>query len=145
MVQRIREDSFNAGGAPLKQWISCMRQWLEQDPSLGTEMCYKQKCKHDLVRATNAHRDKLVTMEKVLSYLANLWDGSTFLQELLPRMHIYYSDLCLEKACRNGLRALVADGVHSKAPRGLKRNSQLYVVHGVCDGGVDVTCLLSTR
>lgn len=43
-----------------------------------------------------------------------------------------------QKAWKNGLQAVVADGVHNKAPRDLLRKAQLYVVHGVCNGDVDV-------
>ncbi|KAK6035821.1 hypothetical protein COOONC_26674 [Cooperia oncophora] len=41
-------------------------------------------------------------------------------------------------ACCTGLYAIVADGVHTKQPKELM---QLYCVHGVCDGGVEVPLL----
>ncbi|KHJ85245.1 hypothetical protein OESDEN_15033 [Oesophagostomum dentatum] len=48
-----------------------------------------------------------------------------------------------EKACKNGLGILVADGIHSKSPKGLPRSSQLYVVHGVCGADIDAPILFA--
>ncbi|VDK73550.1 unnamed protein product [Cylicostephanus goldi] len=51
----------------------------------------------------------------------------------------------LQKACKNALSVLVANSVHSKAPRCVKKGSQLYVVHGVVRGGFDVLLLYGLR
>ncbi|RCN36028.1 hypothetical protein ANCCAN_18095 [Ancylostoma caninum] len=42
------------------------------------------------------------------------------------------------KACRNGLFALVGDGVHNYQP---PKMAQLYTVHAVCDGGIEIPIL----
>ncbi|KIH61247.1 hypothetical protein ANCDUO_08486 [Ancylostoma duodenale] len=42
-----------------------------------------------------------------------------------------------QKAFENGLVALVADGIH-KLPPALGEHGQLYTIHGVCNGGIDI-------
>ncbi|EYB89126.1 hypothetical protein Y032_0235g3166 [Ancylostoma ceylanicum] len=53
-------------------------------------------------------------------------------------LHIYYSEETLEMACRHGLFALVGDGVHSCQP---SKMAQLYTVHAVCGGGIEMPVL----
>ncbi|CAJ0598398.1 unnamed protein product [Cylicocyclus nassatus] len=97
--------------------------------------------KRAIRKACSTGHTNPVTMDNIPSYLANLWDGSAFLQVKEHGMHVYISDSSIEKACKNALSVLVADAVHSKAPRCVKKGSQLYVIHGVCRGGFDVPFL----
>ncbi|EYC04320.1 hypothetical protein Y032_0088g2140 [Ancylostoma ceylanicum] len=68
-------------------------------------------------------------------------DGSLFVHRMDPTLHVYYSSKTIQMAVRNGLHALVAYGVHSYQLRQLKRQGQLYTVHGVCKNGVGVPLL----
>ncbi|KHJ76910.1 hypothetical protein OESDEN_23470 [Oesophagostomum dentatum] len=80
-------------------------------------------------------------METICERLRLLPDGSSFVHRLEPTLHIYYSIATVQRAIRNGLHTLVADGVHSFQPRELKKTGQLYTVHGVCNNGVEVPLL----
>ncbi|KAK6034640.1 hypothetical protein COOONC_27850 [Cooperia oncophora] len=91
-------------------------------------------------RATNSHKDKEATLNNFPDDLAKLRDGRTFVHERELDFHVYYSEETAEMACRSGLYAAVADGVHSKQPKELM---QLYCVYGVCDGGAEVPLLFS--
>ncbi|KHJ86277.1 hypothetical protein OESDEN_13977, partial [Oesophagostomum dentatum] len=86
----------------------------------------------DYCRSKEAHRDREVTWDNVPSSLANLSDGSPYLQLKTTQLHLYYSRETLEKACRNGLFALIGDGLHKVAPTKLGEDTQLYTIHGVC-------------
>ncbi|CAJ0590617.1 unnamed protein product [Cylicocyclus nassatus] len=48
-----------------------------------------------------------------------------------------------DKACRIGLYALMANGMFTLHPKELGRHAQLYCVHAVCSGGVDVPVLFA--
>ncbi|KAL6739025.1 hypothetical protein Aduo_012518 [Ancylostoma duodenale] len=64
--------------------------------------------------AINSLKDMAVTLENIPEELSFLRDGTRFVQEQDPELHIYYSERTKnEKACTNGLFALVADGVHT--------------------------------
>ncbi|KAK6040569.1 hypothetical protein COOONC_21927 [Cooperia oncophora] len=91
----------------------------------------------DTGRAINSLNGRAVTLEHIPDDLAMLSNGRRFLQEQGPEVHVYYSEETIEMACCTGLYAIVADGVHTKQPKEL----QLYCVHGVCDGGVEVPLL----
>lgn len=56
-------------------------------------------------------------------------------------MHIYYSEKIIRKACENGLDTLIADGIVSMHPNQREKNGQLYTIHGVCNGKVNVPLL----
>ncbi|VDO94867.1 unnamed protein product [Heligmosomoides polygyrus] len=87
------------------------------------------------------NRDRAVTMESVPDSLALSADGTRFLHYHTPDMHIYYSESIIRRACENGLDTLIADGIFGMHPR--DRNGQLYTIHGVCNGKVDVPLLFA--
>ncbi|KHJ81942.1 hypothetical protein OESDEN_18368, partial [Oesophagostomum dentatum] len=114
---RVRvEDAYRGEGYEQKRSIISRCKMIE---------CVLYHHAYNPFRAVNANRTK-VSMAQVPSYLANLWDGTTFLHLLRNGLHVYFSETVIEKACRNGLTVLVADGVHSKAPNGPRRGAQLY-------------------
>ncbi|KHJ91042.1 hypothetical protein OESDEN_09103, partial [Oesophagostomum dentatum] len=90
---------------------------------------------------TNQVEEAPASMEHIPPQLRLLPDGSSFVHEMEPTQHIYYNRGTIERAARNGLHAIVADGVHSFQPRQLGRQGQLYTVHGVCRNGVEVPLL----
>ncbi|VDO69861.1 unnamed protein product [Heligmosomoides polygyrus] len=47
----------------------------------------------------------------------------------------------LKKACENGLDTLIANGIFSMHPNPREKNGQLYTIHGVCNGKVNVPLL----
>ncbi|KAL6734982.1 hypothetical protein Aduo_005468 [Ancylostoma duodenale] len=49
----------------------------------------------------------------------------------------------IQRACRNGLHTIVADGMFSLHPKELGRHAQLYCIHAVCAGGVEVPILFA--
>ncbi|EYC22299.1 hypothetical protein Y032_0017g3270 [Ancylostoma ceylanicum] len=80
-----------------------------------------------------------VSLTNVPPSLAQFRNGSLFLHEGPSEdIHIYYSEKTIELACRNGLFALVGDGVHTYQP---KKMEQLYTVHAVCEGGIEMPVL----
>ncbi|KHJ79668.1 hypothetical protein OESDEN_20680, partial [Oesophagostomum dentatum] len=91
---------------------------------------------------TNAVDEAPADMLHIPDELRLLPDGSPFVHQMDSAQHIYYNKATIEKAARNGLLALVADGVRSFQPRQLKPQGQLYTVHGVgvWRGGVGVPC-----
>ncbi|CAJ0602174.1 unnamed protein product [Cylicocyclus nassatus] len=150
MLQDLRNDPKASSRPPLRHWLNTIRQ-LDRNATLEEDLRahvvdefrgegYSHK-KRAIRKACGSGHTDAVTMDSVPSYLANLSDGSPFLQVKERGMHVYISDASVEKACKNGLSVLVADGVHSKAPRCIKKGSQLYVIHGVCRGGFDVPLL----
>ncbi|KAK6031803.1 hypothetical protein OSTOST_02036, partial [Ostertagia ostertagi] len=72
---------------------------------------------------------------------AFLADGTPFLQLLTPELHIYFSAASIERACRCGLQALVADGVHDLQPNATNKTGQVYIIHGVVANSVDMSLL----
>ncbi|KAK6048343.1 hypothetical protein COOONC_14152 [Cooperia oncophora] len=77
-------------------------------------------------RATAKLHDRRVTMDNVPREYAFLRNGTPFLQLMSPDLHIYYTPDVIAKACRVGLRALVADGVHDLQPQITNKRGQLY-------------------
>ncbi|KHJ90610.1 hypothetical protein OESDEN_09545 [Oesophagostomum dentatum] len=151
MLQKIRAETSISSTHPIQHYMEQMKK-LDQDQSLEDELRvkvidefrgdgYVQK-RRAISRATNKHRVQ-VTMESVPRFLANLSDGAPFLQLSREGLHVYFAAVAIEKACKNGLHTLIADGVHSKAPKGLRHGSQVYVIHGVCSGSVDVPLVYS--
>ncbi|VDO63799.1 unnamed protein product [Heligmosomoides polygyrus] len=88
-----------------------------------------------------ASRGVTVTMENIPKSLALHANGELFLQKRTSTMHIYYTQEIIELACRNGLGALVGDGMFSMHPCTKEKNGQLYTIHGVCEGKVHVPLL----
>ncbi|KAL6726796.1 hypothetical protein Aduo_008730 [Ancylostoma duodenale] len=109
-----------------------------EDIAMGLYASGYEQRRQAISRAINSLKDRAVTLENIPEELSFLRDGTRFVQEQDPELHIYYSERTIEKACTNGLFALVADGVHNKQPKSL---TQFYCVHGVCDGGVEVPLL----
>ncbi|EYC34233.1 hypothetical protein Y032_0001g316 [Ancylostoma ceylanicum] len=69
-----------------------------------------------------------------------LWEED-FLRHQTPNMHIYYSQEVISMACENGLTAIIGDGVHKLNPMNTPNRmdkGQLYVIHGVVSGGIEV-------
>ncbi|KAK6040404.1 hypothetical protein COOONC_22092 [Cooperia oncophora] len=107
-------------------------------------------------RAINSWKDREVTLQNIPENLARLSDGRLFVQKQDAELHIYYSGETIEInctysnksvlgcqktiACKSGLYAIVADGVHTKQHKEL---AQLYCVHGICDGGIEIPLLYS--
>ncbi|KHJ87009.1 hypothetical protein OESDEN_13225 [Oesophagostomum dentatum] len=151
-VQDLKKDPESAGKKPLREWMKMLtdKNSLAEDGILviylriqgettsisrPTSMGRGERL---LACAINAHKDKTVTMSNVPEHVAQLPDGSRFLHEQTGAFHIYYSKDTIKKACRNGLFALVADGMFTLHPKELGRNAQLYCVHAVCSGGVEI-------
>ncbi|KHJ98607.1 hypothetical protein OESDEN_01410 [Oesophagostomum dentatum] len=84
------------------------------------------------------HGKPTVSLDDVPENLRTLTDGTNFLQHSEPGLYIYYSKETVKKAFDNGLVALVADGIHKLPPDALGDDGQLYTIHGVCNGGIDV-------
>ncbi|CAJ0588990.1 unnamed protein product [Cylicocyclus nassatus] len=97
---------------------------------------YSQR-RQTISRAINTFKDREVTLQNIPDDLVFLQDGTRFVHVhvMEPQLHIYYSEKTIQKTCANDLFAVVADGVHSNQPKNL---AQLYCVHGVCAGGVEV-------
>ncbi|CAJ0592984.1 unnamed protein product [Cylicocyclus nassatus] len=91
-----------------------------------------------LLRAVQSHDLPRTTLENQPDDLTKLDDGTQFLQLKLPSLYVYYSRKTIQKAVENELVALVADGIHKLPPEELGKDGQLYTIHGVCNGGIDV-------
>ncbi|CAJ0609468.1 unnamed protein product [Cylicocyclus nassatus] len=150
VLRDLRSDPNASSKPPLRHYLDTIRS-IDQDATLENDLRVRvvdeyrgdgfSHKKRAIRKACSTGHTNPVTMDNIPSYLANLWDGSAFLQVKEHGMHVYISDSSIEKACKNALSVLVADAVHSKAPRCVKKGSQLYVIHGVCRGGFDVPLL----
>ncbi|VDM76158.1 unnamed protein product [Strongylus vulgaris] len=89
-------------------------------------------------RSLEKHDRPRATLDSVPEDLRTLPDGSLFLQFSQPGLYIYFSRRTVQKAVDNGLTAVVTDGIHRLPPEELGKDGQLYTIHGVCNGGVDV-------
>ncbi|KAK6029612.1 hypothetical protein OSTOST_04276 [Ostertagia ostertagi] len=89
-------------------------------------------------RSKAFHKVRGMTWDNIPESFSRLHDGTRFLQLKTAQVQIYCSRRTIEKAYRNGLHALVADGVHQILPEQLGDHSQLYTIHGVCNNGVEV-------
>ncbi|RCN38572.1 hypothetical protein ANCCAN_15512 [Ancylostoma caninum] len=98
---------------------------------------YESRRRH-ISRLINSHKEDDITLDNVPESLAVLPDGSKFLQLQTPTFQMYYSKATIKKAVDNGLKALVADGIHKVLPKKLGDNAQLYTIRGVCNGTVEV-------
>ncbi|XGW33977.1 hypothetical protein V3C99_018038 [Haemonchus contortus] len=96
-----------------------------------------------LFRALGKPHGCRVTMEDVPREFAFLPDGSQLLQYATSQTQICYSAGVIEKACRLGLCALVANGIHDLQPDAINANGQLYVIHGVMANSVDIPLLFA--
>ncbi|CAJ0593381.1 unnamed protein product [Cylicocyclus nassatus] len=151
-VQELKSDAESAGKKPLREWMKIINSkdcLEEEDQPLWCEVQselhghgYNQRRKAFSV-AINLHRDKTVTMSNVPDHVTALPDGTSFLHEKGGEFHVYYSEDTIKKACQIGLHALVADGMFSLHPKELGRQAQLYCVHAVCTGGVEVPILFA--
>nr|CDJ96224.1 unnamed protein product [Haemonchus contortus] len=119
---------------------------IEEDPNLHSiladvdELGFMLVVPLDEARAVSSLKDKEVALDNKPEELAQLSDSRTFVHEQDQELHVYYSERTIEMACTNGLYAIAADGVHTKQPKELM---QLFCVHGVCNGGVEVPLLYS--
>ncbi|VDM70483.1 unnamed protein product [Strongylus vulgaris] len=91
-----------------------------------------------IAKSLEKHDRPRATLDSVPEDLRTLTDGSLFLQFSQPGLYIYFSRRTLQKAVDNGMTAIVADGIHRLPPEELGKDGQLYTIHGVCNGGVDV-------
>ncbi|RCN33075.1 hypothetical protein ANCCAN_21096 [Ancylostoma caninum] len=147
-----RSDCTSAGKKRLREWmklINSKKGVPEDDEELwediqhhlhGRRFSQRRKV---LSRAINVHKDKTVTMNNVPEIAAQLADGSKFLHEQNGDFHVYYSEETMQRACRNGLHAIIADGMLSLHRKELGRHAHLYCIHGVCAGGVEVPILFA--
>ncbi|RCN30103.1 hypothetical protein ANCCAN_24130 [Ancylostoma caninum] len=141
VVNDIRANPMYAGRPPrqvFEQKLDVSKLLYGEDTAMGLYASGYEQRRQAISRAINSLNDRVVTLENIPEEFSFLSDGTRFVQEQDPEVHIYYSERTIEKACTNGLFALVADGVHTKQPKSL---TQLYCVHGVCDGGVEVQLL----
>ncbi|VDP28731.1 unnamed protein product [Heligmosomoides polygyrus] len=99
------------------------------------------KCRVTVYINLRHHMEREVSMEYVPDHLALNPDGTRFLQYQTADMHIYYSEKIIRKACENGLDTLIAGGIFSMHPNQREKNGQLYTIHGVCNGKVNVPLL----
>ncbi|VDK60196.1 unnamed protein product, partial [Cylicostephanus goldi] len=145
--REVKTDTTYAGKKPKPVWLEQMKvvkEKAEREPSLRDEMLaqhYKSGIisRRDAIkRALSTHEDQSASMLEIPPHLRLLPDGTSFVHHMEASLHVYYSSTTLQKAARNGLHALVADGVHSYQPRQLKRAGQLYTIHGVCNNGIEV-------
>ncbi|RCN45094.1 hypothetical protein ANCCAN_08904 [Ancylostoma caninum] len=142
---QVRNDARYAA-CSTNEILEDMLQEYEDDVSLGTaeeraavRLHFHRRSldsrRRTVERSKEAHKDKMVTWNSVPPSLANLSDGSVFLQAKTANLH---------KACKNGLMVLVADGMHKVLPRQLGDNTQLYTIHGVCRNGHQVPLVPAT-
>ncbi|KHJ86569.1 hypothetical protein OESDEN_13674 [Oesophagostomum dentatum] len=101
----------------------------------GTGYLYRRRT---IAKNVEKHGKPAVSLDDPPESLKTLMDGETFLQHSSPGFYVFYSKKTVKKAFENGLVALVADGIHKLPPQALGDNGELYTVHGICNGGVDV-------
>lgn len=99
------------------------------------------KLRRTIKRNIACHSGGAVSMLHVPEALAFHANNARFLQVQSPGLHIYYIAETIELACRNGLGALVADGMFSMHPDVKEKNGQLYTIHGVCSDKIHVPLL----
>ncbi|KAL6729504.1 hypothetical protein Aduo_000552 [Ancylostoma duodenale] len=83
-------------------------------------------------------------MEVIPEDLQNLPDSSRFLHIKRPDLHLYYSEEVIQKACENGINALIGDGVHKLNPKTAPvhmEKGQLYTIHAACNGEMELPIL----
>ncbi|CAJ0593644.1 unnamed protein product [Cylicocyclus nassatus] len=147
VVRDIKSNQLYAGRCPRQVYEEALSKTDELYDVF--EKIYKyQSTSEDVVmafygegysqRRQTIFRDREMTLQNIPDDLVFLQDGTRFVHVMEPQLHIYYSEKTIQKACANGLFAVVADGVHSKQPKNL---AQLYCVHVVCAGGVEVPLL----
>ncbi|PIO61597.1 hypothetical protein TELCIR_16876 [Teladorsagia circumcincta] len=144
-LQSIRRDPTCAEKKPVKVYLdmvaaSFVTDDVEMEDSIRAAVRrsgYHAR-RQPIVRSLAVWKNRAVTMDNVPSEFRTLRDGSTFLHYQAPGFHIYYSIATIQKACEAGLHSIVADGMHSLHPRSLGCHAQLYCVHGVCSGGIEV-------
>ncbi|VDO86919.1 unnamed protein product [Heligmosomoides polygyrus] len=90
------------------------------------------KLRRTIKRNIACHSGEAVSMLHVPDALAFHSNSAQFLQVQSSELHIYCTVETIELACRNGLGALVADGMFSMHPDVKEKNGQLYTIHGVC-------------
>ncbi|EYC28699.1 hypothetical protein Y032_0007g3367 [Ancylostoma ceylanicum] len=148
----VQDDNSYARATPKPVWheqMAIVKEKAAQEPEMWAEMVshhYRRGTvsrRSAIKRVLKTHRsdETVATMDHIPDSLSRLPDGSMFVHRLEPTLHVYYNSNTVQMAARNGLYALVADGVHSFQPRQLKRKGQLYTVHGVCRNGVEVPLL----
>ncbi|VDP38986.1 unnamed protein product [Heligmosomoides polygyrus] len=91
---------------------------------------------YDLSMNIACHSGEAVSMLHVLDAPALHVNNAPFLQVQSPELHIYYKVDTIELACRNGLGALVADGMFSMHSDVKEKNGQLYTIHYTCQAHV---------
>ncbi|RCN52761.1 hypothetical protein ANCCAN_01138 [Ancylostoma caninum] len=99
--------------------------------------------RHAVGKAALAQRRR-VEMDNIPKDLGRLPGGENFLKLQTPELHTYYSEEVILKARNNGLYALIADGVHKLNPITIPDRmdkGQLYIVHAVVSGGIEVPIL----
>ncbi|VDN21482.1 unnamed protein product [Cylicostephanus goldi] len=146
-LQEIRNDPNFADAVIRKVWQDVLDAFpqmpdfsLEEVREIMDEFHQEgySKRRRTILKSVQMHDRPTASLDDVPENLRTLKDGTTFLQFSSPGLYIYYSKTTIQKAVENGLTALVADGVHKLPPKALGDDGQLYTVHGVCNGGIDV-------
>ncbi|KAL6730130.1 hypothetical protein Aduo_001125 [Ancylostoma duodenale] len=94
-------------------------------------------------RSVRAQRRE-ANMEVIPGDLQNLPDGSRFLHIKRPDLHSYYSEEVIQKACENGINALIGDGVYKLNPKTAPvhvEKGQLHTIHAACNGETEFPIL----
>ncbi|RCN29649.1 hypothetical protein ANCCAN_24592 [Ancylostoma caninum] len=106
--QNIRKDKNSRRASAQKHWHSTvgsiMRMEWEDD-----------RQRKEVLRRSVRAQQREVNMKVIPEDLQNLPDGSRFLHIKRPDLHLYYSEEVIQKACENGINALI--GVHKLNPK----------------------------
>ncbi|KAL6735804.1 hypothetical protein Aduo_006211 [Ancylostoma duodenale] len=148
----IRKDKNSRRASAQKHWHSTvgdiMRMEWEDDRQRKEVLRRFTKRGYDVRRSSysrsvRAYRRE-VNMEVITEELQNLPDGSRFLHIKRPDLHLYYSEEVVQKACENGINALIGDGVHKLNPKTAPvhmEKGQLYTIHATCNGEMELPIL----
>ncbi|CAJ0599924.1 unnamed protein product [Cylicocyclus nassatus] len=162
--RRIRGEKREVELSTLVAWQSMedhIEQYEGEDENKKNDMLYYYhregfvSRRRTIRRAIKATEDPSCSMEHVSRIHSTLRNGSRFLQYQSRDLHMYYTVDTIEVLClqivtqmdvfqmaqRQGLYALVADGVHDLQPDATNKIGQLYTVHGICSNTRDVTLL----
>ncbi|CAJ0597558.1 unnamed protein product [Cylicocyclus nassatus] len=141
-LQEIRNDPNFADAVVWKVWQDILDAFshmpnfsLEEVREIMDEYHQEGYCKRK--NYIEMHDRPMASLDDVPN-LRTLKDRTTFLQVSSPGLYIYYSKTTIQKVVENGLTALIADGIHKLPPKAFEDDGQLCIVHGVCNGGIDV-------
>ncbi|KAL6740493.1 hypothetical protein Aduo_013844 [Ancylostoma duodenale] len=134
-LQHIRADKRCVGQAPKQFWHDTL-DWT--DKNVTQENGLKDKVEAEFYGPGYSQRRDAYSSAPLSSC-----EWATFSTRTLPGLHIFNSVETIQEACRKGLYVLVADGTFGMHPVEAGKKAQLYCIHGVCSGGVEVPLLHS--